>query len=148
MKFYLIGALILALLGAVGLIYKMGGSAAKNKIELATANATIEKLREDAVSVKELQERTTNLKKRLNHAQNLYKSIKDIGGCFRKSVPRPAAVELYNMYRSFTAEAGHEALRKGEAPLSSVTAESCLVALGNQWEETDRLNGQLEVLGN
>jgi len=146
MRIWAILGIATLIIGLGWKIYDLGQTNAAQKFELATRAATIAKLEADAKDVKALEKRTATLKKRLRHAENLYKNIKDITGCFRSSVPRSAALELFDLYGSLTAEKGYEALREGEATLSGITAESCLVALGRQWQETDRLNGQLEKL--
>lgn len=118
MKVWAYVALAALIIGAGGTIYKLIGNAAITKIELATANATIDQLQKDAVSVKELEKQNEDLQLRIDHAKTIYAQVKDPSGCFRTPVPDVAAVELWNLYRSFTGEAGYETLRKGKTEIS------------------------------
>jgi len=146
MRIWAILGIATLIIGLGWKIYDLGQTNAANKIELATKAATIAQLELDAKNIEVLEKQTATLKRRLRHAENLYASVKDVTGCFRSSVPITAAIELRDLYESLTAEKGYEALREGEITLPGVTAESCLVALGRQWQETVRLNGQLEQL--
>lgn len=105
MKIGLVVVLVIALISAVGVIWKYGGKYTQNKIELDRANATIEQLETDAKDVEVLEQQNVALQERIDHAENVYKSIKDPSGCFRKPIPRPAAVELWDLYERITGKA-------------------------------------------
>lgn len=128
MKPWLIGILVLSLLGAVGMIYKMGGDARQANINLAQANATIDQLKKDKKSLEELKYENIELQKKIDHANAMYAKIKDTTGCFRSPVPDAAVVELRNLYDSITGGARSGSVREGKDYISEGTGDSGIVS--------------------
>lgn len=110
---YIIGILVVALAGSGYMLVKFAGDIRQNKIELAAANATVKRLKEDAAKLKELEASNKQLSKQLKDAEKLYAQVQDPSGCFTRPVPKPASDQLRAIYKSVTAGARRELIQTG-----------------------------------